>query len=121
MGKDLLQGFVRCVNISKDYVNIRIMGIEAKFALEWFWFWAYMEWRKTWRLLKNGATEVGFADIENFTTKPGLNYGVVFFITYPKEIIRDILAGVEAGENMYTTMEYYSEVFPYLYINMILA
>ena len=57
MGKDLLQGFVRCVNISKDYVNIRIMGIEAKFALEWFWFWAYMEWRKTWRLLKNGATE----------------------------------------------------------------
>lgn len=36
-----------------------------------------------------------------------------------KEIIRDILAGVEAGENMYTTMEYYSEVFPYLYINMI--
>ena len=41
-------------------------------------------------LLKNGATEVGFADIENFTTKPGLNYGVVFFITYPKEIIRDM-------------------------------
>ena len=36
-----------------------------------------------------------------------------------KEIIKDILAGVEAGENMYTTMEYYSEVFPYLYINMI--
>lgn len=36
-----------------------------------------------------------------------------------REIIKDILAGVEAGENMYTTMEYYSEVFPYLYINMI--
>ena len=36
-----------------------------------------------------------------------------------KEIIKDILAGVEAGENMYTTMEYYSDVFPYLYINMI--
>ncbi len=36
-----------------------------------------------------------------------------------REIIRDILAGVEAGENMYTTMEYYSDVFPYLYINMI--
>ena len=30
-----------------------------------------------------------------------------------------ILAGVEAGENMYTTMEYYSNVFPYIYINMI--
>lgn len=36
-----------------------------------------------------------------------------------REIIKDILAGVEAGENMYTTMEYYSEIFPYLYINMI--
>lgn len=36
-----------------------------------------------------------------------------------QEILRDILAGVEAGENIYTTMEYYSDVFPYLYINMI--
>lgn len=36
-----------------------------------------------------------------------------------QEIIRDILAGVEAGENIYTTMEYYSDVFPYIYINMI--
>lgn len=36
-----------------------------------------------------------------------------------REIIKDILAGVEAGENMYTTMEYYSDVFPYLYINMV--
>lgn len=36
-----------------------------------------------------------------------------------REIIRDILAGVESGENMYTTMEYYSDVFPYLYINII--
>ena len=34
-------------------------------------------------------------------------------------IIEDILAGVEAGENMYTTMEYYSDVFPYIYVNMI--
>lgn len=36
-----------------------------------------------------------------------------------KGIIQDILAGVEAGEYMYTTMEYYSDVFPYIYINMI--
>ena len=36
-----------------------------------------------------------------------------------KGILEDILAGVEAGENMYTTMEYYSNVFPYMYINMI--
>lgn len=36
-----------------------------------------------------------------------------------KGILEDILAGVEAGENMYTTMEYYEDIFPYLYINMI--
>ena len=34
-------------------------------------------------------------------------------------ILQDIQAGVEAGEYMYTTMEYYSNVFPYIYINMI--
>ena len=34
-------------------------------------------------------------------------------------ILEDILVGVESGENMYTTMEYYDNVFPYLYINMI--
>lgn len=36
-----------------------------------------------------------------------------------REVIEDILAGLEQGENMYTTMEYYSHVFPYIYINMI--
>ena len=36
-----------------------------------------------------------------------------------KAIIEDILLGVEAGENMYTTMEYYGSVFPPIYINMI--
>ena len=34
-------------------------------------------------------------------------------------ILEDILAGVENGEYMYTTMEYYSNVFSYIYINMI--
>ena len=34
-------------------------------------------------------------------------------------VLQDILAGVEAGEYMYTTMEYYSNVFPYIYINMV--
>ena len=34
-------------------------------------------------------------------------------------VLEDILAGVEAGEYMYTTMEYYSNVFPYVYTNMI--
>lgn len=36
-----------------------------------------------------------------------------------KGILEDILAGVEAGDYMYTTMEYYSDIFPYIYINMI--
>lgn len=34
-------------------------------------------------------------------------------------ILEDILAGVEAGDYMYKTMEYYSSVFPYIYTNMI--
>ena len=36
-----------------------------------------------------------------------------------KGILEDTLAGVEAGEYMYTTMEYYSDIFPYIYINLI--
>ena len=34
-------------------------------------------------------------------------------------ILEDILAGVEAGDYMYKTMEYYSNVFPFIYVNMI--
>ena len=34
-------------------------------------------------------------------------------------ILEDILAGVEAGDYMYKTMEYYSNIFPFIYINMI--
>lgn len=34
-------------------------------------------------------------------------------------ILEDILAGVEAGDYMYKTMEYYSNIFPYIYIYMI--
>ena len=41
-------------------------------------------------LLDNGATEVGFADITNFTPQKGLNTGVIFYITYPKEIIQNM-------------------------------
>ena len=36
-----------------------------------------------------------------------------------RAIIEDILLDVEAGENMYTTMEYYSGIFPPIYISMI--
>lgn len=34
-------------------------------------------------------------------------------------VVEDILLGVEAGEYMYKTMEYYDTVFPPIYINMI--
>ncbi len=34
-------------------------------------------------------------------------------------VLEDILAGVEAGEYMYKTMEYYPQIFPYIYVNMI--
>ena len=36
-----------------------------------------------------------------------------------KAILEDILLGVESGDNMYVTMEYYDEIFPPIYINMI--
>ena len=35
------------------------------------------------------------------------------------DILEDILAGVQEGDYMYKTMEYYSNVFPYIYVNMI--
>ena len=41
-------------------------------------------------LLKNGATEVGFSDITNLSPKSELNRGIIFFITYSKEIIRNM-------------------------------
>ena len=53
-------------------------------------------------LKKEGSSEVGFADITNFSPKEGLNSGVVFYITYPKEIIRNM-------ENA-PTMEYLWEL-----------
>lgn len=36
-----------------------------------------------------------------------------------KLIVEDILLGVESGDNMFTTMEYYDAIFPPIYINMI--
>ncbi|MCL2355080.1 MAG: type II secretion system F family protein [Oscillospiraceae bacterium] len=36
-----------------------------------------------------------------------------------RAIVEDILLGVEAGENMYVTMEYYEGIFNPIYINMI--
>ncbi len=36
-----------------------------------------------------------------------------------KAVLEDILSGVEGGDYMYKTMEYYSNIFPYIYINMI--
>ena len=34
-------------------------------------------------------------------------------------ILEDVLSGVEGGDYMYTTLEYYTDVFPYIYINLI--
>ena len=36
-----------------------------------------------------------------------------------KGIVEDILNGVEAGEYIYSTMEYYSRIFPPIYISII--
>lgn len=36
-----------------------------------------------------------------------------------KGILEDVLAGVEGGSYMYSTLEYYSDIFPYIYINLI--
>ena len=36
-----------------------------------------------------------------------------------RAVLEDILLGVEAGDNMYVTMEYYTGVFNPIYINMI--
>ncbi len=41
-------------------------------------------------LLNNGANEAGYADITDFTPKEGLNSGVVFYIIYPQEIIKNM-------------------------------
>ena len=41
-------------------------------------------------LLENGANEVGYADITNYSPKSEMNTGVVFYITYPKEIIQNM-------------------------------
>lgn len=34
-------------------------------------------------------------------------------------ILEDVLAGVEGGDYMYTTLEYYTDIFPYIYVNLI--
>ena len=36
-----------------------------------------------------------------------------------KSIIEDILNGVEAGEYIYSTMEYYTDIFPQIYVSII--
>ncbi len=36
-----------------------------------------------------------------------------------KGILEDIQSGVEGGDYMYTTMEYYSDIFPAIYINLV--
>lgn len=42
-------------------------------------------------LIKHGAHEVGFADISDVSIIDGLNSGVVFYITYPVEILKGMI------------------------------
>ena len=58
--------------------------------------------------------KANFNNIHALNTIIGSTENVTF-----KGVLEDILAGVESGENMYTTMEYYSDIFPFIYINMI--
>jgi epoxyqueuosine reductase QueG len=39
-------------------------------------------------LMDNGAFKVGYADINDVTIMPGLNSGVIFYIAYPREILK---------------------------------
>lgn len=36
-----------------------------------------------------------------------------------REVLEDIVAGIKVGDNIYTTMEYYPDIFPYMYTNII--
>ena len=38
-----------------------------------------------------------------------------------KEILQDVLSGIEAGQSIYSTLEYYDNIFPTIYISMIKA
>ena len=74
-------------------------------------------WKKANEILNKGK-KITKKDIKIFTHALST---VLETIENPtlKAIVEDILLGVEAGENIYTTMEYYSSVFPPIYVNMI--
>lgn len=58
--------------------------------------------------------KAGFNNVHALTTLIGSTENASL-----KGIIEDVLAGVERGEYMYSTLEYYSDIFPYVYINLI--
>lgn len=58
--------------------------------------------------------KVGFTNVKALTTLMENTKNVVL-----REIIADILNGIEAGEYIYSTMEHYPNVFPPLYINIV--
>ena len=58
--------------------------------------------------------KAGFNNIHALSTIINSTENISF-----RGVLEDILAGVENGEYMYTTMEYYSNIFSYIYINMI--
>ena len=58
--------------------------------------------------------KAGFNNVHALTTLVGSTENASL-----KGILEDVLAGVEGGDYMYTTLEYYSDIFPYIYINLI--
>ena len=58
--------------------------------------------------------KAGFNNIHALKTVAQTTENVSF-----KYVVEDILIGVESGDYMYKTMEYYNNIFPYIYINMI--
>ena len=84
------------------------------------------------RMKLSGGEKITIRDIEVFTQnfyllkRAGFNniHALSTLIqsaenTSLKGILEDVLAGVEGGDYMYTTLEYYSDIFPYIYINLI--
>ena len=88
--------------------------------------------RQNINLMLSGTQRITIRDVmiftQNFYLLKKANFNNIHALTTIIEstenvtfraILEDILAGVENGENMYITMEYYSNVFPFIYTNMI--
>ena len=100
----IIQGRGRKKQSTQEKINLALAGTQKITTMD------IMIFTQNFYLLK----KADFNNIHALNTIIQSTENITF-----KGIIEDILAGVEAGEYMYTTMEYYSNVFPYIYINMI--